>query len=247
MSRDDILLESACLEDFFRRDRVCLPSDRFAATMVDPEALARLSEWAASDDSQTLHLAGPDFRSDELNNPTSSLAAKFIDLATQSRVPVVSFSCQLRRDTKNDVGCTREMRGFIELVYALIRQLIELLPPQLKQSDMIFWNRRFQRLDGTETSLEEALEMLKHLYQRVPRKVFCVIDGIQWLDDKSTSAVLAQLIQSLQDGRMKILFTTTGHSRALLHILSRRDLCILHETRERGGGPSGALEGLVRF
>lgn len=96
--------------------------------MVNPKTLARLSEWStASSSSQVLWLEGPHIEADDFENPVTMMAAKFVDLADRSRVPVMSYFCQLSRHEQLRPGNTREMQAMTALLYALLRQMVELL------------------------------------------------------------------------------------------------------------------------
>lgn len=86
----DVLMNSRHLEDFFHRDRVRLPLEPSSPTRVSPETVKRLSEWMKATSSQFLWLEGPFLVGDELENPLAMLSNKVIDLADQSRIPIIS-------------------------------------------------------------------------------------------------------------------------------------------------------------
>lgn len=61
--------------------------------------------------------------------------------------------------------------------------------------------------------------VFRDLLSLTPGTVYCVIDGSHWLDDKATDLPLAQLMECLRSGRLKVLFTTSGRSGCLLKSL----------------------------
>jgi hypothetical protein len=232
---DDIVLNSVNLEDFFYRDRVRGAYNTDAPLMVPTETMASLTEWTKLSDSRILSIAGPNFSGDELEDPMSMLAAKFIEFARGSEIPLVSYFCKLQRGTPRG-GNTREVQGVVELVYAMIRQMVEMVLPEF-DSNKDFSKNRFSRLDGSGDTLGEAMAVLSDLIEVLPGKVFCIIDGIQWLDDRSTTVSLTSLVAALRTEKLKVLFTTSGESRGLLHSLSRSELLIL-DTPLRSGSHS---------
>jgi hypothetical protein len=216
---EDVSLNSRDLEDFFHRDRVRLPGDPPNPIMVNQETLTRLSEWTETTTSQVLWLEGSHTEADDFENPVTVMAAKFVDLADRSRVPVISYFCELRRNEPLRPGNTREAQAMVSLVYSLQRQMVELLLPRI-YTDIDLSESRFRRLDGTIDSWADALSILRDLLDLVPNTVFCVIDGFQWLDDRSTDSYLKELLQVLRREKLKVLFTTTERSACLREELS---------------------------
>lgn len=221
---EDIAVNSRGLEDFFSRGRVRLSSDRFRPVMVSPEALFRLSSWSSastSSPSGVLWLEGPPIEADDFENPLTSVAAKFIDLADRSGVPVISYFCQLSRHERLRRGNkTREVQVLVATLYALLRQMVELLLPQF-EADVDLSKSRFQCLDGTVDSWDDALAVFRDLLGlMVDGGVLCVLDGLHWLDDRSTDTYLEKLIDALRGDRLRVLFTTTGRSACLRRTIS---------------------------
>jgi hypothetical protein len=159
MSRDDLLLSSTELEQFFYRDRIRLESDLFSPMTIDHECLGRLEQWTQSTEIQILAISGPEFE------------------------------------------CTK-----------------------------VFSQVRFHQLDGTADTWDDATALFRDIRELLPGRIFCVIDGFQWLDDKSTAKHLVEFVEILRQSRLKVLFTTNSHSRCLLGCLSQSELLILDRT-----------------
>jgi hypothetical protein len=97
---------------------------------------------------------------------------------------------------------------------------------------------RFHQLDGTADTWDDATALFRDIRELLPGRIFCVIDGFQWLDDKSTAKHLVEFVEILRQSRLKVLFTTNGHSRCLFGSLSQSELLIL----DRAWNKSSRLE-----
>ena len=85
----EIALSSKHLEDFFHRDRIRLEGDEVYSAMMSHNTLSRLRDWVGGSSSQMLWLEGPATEADDFENPMTTLAAKFIDIADSSGVLVL--------------------------------------------------------------------------------------------------------------------------------------------------------------
>lgn len=211
---EDVSLNSAHLEDYFHRDRVRLPHDRFSPHSFPIRVLQRLSDWTAGTAPSIFWIDGPPLEADDLDNSVTLLAATFINMAAQSSLPILSYFCQLRRGEQTRESETRESQATISLLYALVRQMIELLLPVF-ETDVDLSQQRFSRLDGSSNSWPEALKLFAELVGLMPDKVFCVIDGMHWLDDRRNEGLLADLVRTLRESRFRVLITTSGRSPCL--------------------------------
>jgi hypothetical protein len=239
---DDIALWSAHLESYFHRDRVRLydqesdegakdpedPSHRFRQLRASQAVLRRLFEWTRTDqatpstDNRVLWLIGPYTTAIDFENPLSLLASSFLELADHAKAAVLSFFCELRRgeELREDMP-SNEYQALIALVYGLIRQSIEQFPVAIEALEDLS-EQRFTALEGTAGSLPASVEVLKDLLPHLPNPTFCVIDGFQWLDDRTTVQDLQALFQALRSAaNVRLLFTTTGRSACLADSISR--------------------------
>jgi hypothetical protein len=239
-TRENIQLFSSHLEDHFDRRQVLPPFDPPDQLFVEQSVVSSLQEWTAAVNSQLLCVAGPGQSSNI--SVTTLIAAKYATFAAKSKIPVISFFCELA--TKKLPRKTPEEAALISLVYALIRQLVELLPVDFA-SQIDFGQERFKPLDGTLDSWTETMKLLDDLLNLRPLYLFCVLDGFQWLDDSSTKKFLDNLLDVLRDHTstrkgvnsnssnlvLKILFTTAGKSRCLLGKLSKDELLLADQRR----------------
>lgn len=107
--------------------------------------IQQLSEWTQGLHDPILWLDGPAVEMDDMEKALTSLAAKFIDLVGANSLPVLSYFCELPRAVQENV--TRETKATIALLYALLRQIVELLPPQF-DTTLDFSEGRFLGLNG---------------------------------------------------------------------------------------------------
>lgn len=176
--------------------------------------MSRLSEWSQGTASPMLWLDGPFVEGPDSSNPLTLLAGKVIEVTDENRLNVISYFCDIRR---TDGAAPREVQALVALLYALIRQLIELLPPRF-DLDVDLSEERFLRLKGDIGSWEEALQLFRDLLELVPGSaVFCVIDGLHVLDYRSIQRPLTLLLGQLRhsNNRLRVLFTTSGRSYCL--------------------------------
>ena len=208
--------------------------DESSVTYMDWQVVSALEEWTTSG-SQILCIVGPNQVVD--TPPTTIAALDYVVSAIQAKIPVISYFCELpRRGTKLPNAMTAEMRGLIALTYAFIRQLIELLPSFIRYTEEL-GEQRFAKLDESVDSYDEAITVLGELLDLSPPMIFCVIDALEVLDDRSTTKHMTAFINTLRghkiyrnppaegsDRVLKILFTTAGRSSSLLTNLSDDEL-----------------------
>ncbi|KPM34994.1 hypothetical protein AK830_g11574 [Neonectria ditissima] len=201
---DDVARNSMHLEAFFDRDRVRIPYDRLTPVRVPRQTLSRLTEWSADVTSKMLFIEGPPTAADGIYNPLSRLAATFIDLASQSGFPVMSYFCELprRHQLRPDSDEPAVMQGVISLFSALLRQMVELVLP-IFETQIDLSEARFRMLNGTTREWDEAMALFRDLAKLMPQNMFCVIDGLHWFDDKSVEKYLAGLVQVLRESKFK--------------------------------------------
>ena len=224
------------LEDSIICGQVIVPYDPSVRLFFDWQVVAALQEWTASTSSQIINVVGPSQTQDV--SATASIASHTIELATQSKIPVVSFFCDLpQRGTVIPDNTTPEIIALVSLTYALIRQLIEVSPYPTKSSPHTLGRGSFERLNGQPDSLDVALDLLGQLLESSTPILICVVDGLEKLDGPRTRRHLVLLLEKFRGRRegkplgmpkrdclLKILLTTAGRSRCLLDSLSRDEL-----------------------
>jgi hypothetical protein len=230
---DEVIANSRYLEDFFSRDRILLPSAAVNPATVNKQTLVRLLRWSqASSPSQTLWIRGPYTPTRDSKNHMTRIGLKLVSLAHKHRhnVPMISFFCQLNSAKNLQLNETAEMKALTAVLYALIRQILEILPLPL-ENDIDLTESRFQHLNGTRGVWKDALMILEDLVGCITQPVFCILDGLQWLEHTSTQKHLRNLLEVLRRNYLHVLYITTGSSTSLEDNISRdetlreQDLC----------------------
>ncbi|TDZ54530.1 Acetylcholinesterase [Colletotrichum trifolii] len=187
---EQVSLISAHLEDFFDRERVRVPDDSIRPIMADPELYQHIVSWAKASPPNILWFEGSPLDARNFENPLTMTAATIIELAAKIGAPTISYFCELPRRSElrkgNDIT---EAQAMLSLAYALARQLIELLPPII-ETTVDLSQGRFESLDGTIGTWELLLQVLSDLIKMLPGPIFCIIDGLHWLDDRATNGNL---------------------------------------------------------
>lgn len=230
-SSDEIALNSRQVEDFFSRGRVRLDANDSRPMPFEPEIISSIADWSKGQAAPILRIDGPVMNCEEERNPLTMLAAQLIDLTTRSHLHVISYFCELSHTVK---VTEREMQATVALVYSLVRQLIELLPPEFEASTD-FSEARFRHLDGTLESCGEATRMFKDLLDIVPvATVYCIIDGLQLMDGKRVEGPLRGFLRQLRDkdGKLRVLFTTSGRSSCLSKELKAEETLVIDTFRK---------------
>ncbi|KAI1321382.1 hypothetical protein F5Y16DRAFT_413764 [Xylariaceae sp. FL0255] len=234
-SSDSIALSSRHLEDFFHRDRVRMFDDRVRPTRATPVIMKRLSEWMGQDTTKILWIEGPSLSATDGANPISVLSTKVVELAEQAGISTMSYCCELRRGEDLRPGnSSREAQASVAMMCALIRQMIELLEDRIETA-IDLSETRFQLLDGCSQSWPEMMRMFCDLLSLIPEPIFCVVEGLHWLDDRSTLGCLEEFVRAVKATKMRGLFTTTGRSACLRKQVHSQDTLIIRPADLKGG------------
>lgn len=110
---------------------------------------------------------------------------------------------------------------------------MELLLPHFETS-LNLSEVRLSLVNGTLESLPETLRLLGDVLKILDMQLLCVVDGLHWLDDRSTNTVLSELVETLRKSSTKVLFTTTGRSACLQRGVSRMEKLTIESLNPRG-------------
>ncbi|RYP71352.1 hypothetical protein DL771_004840 [Monosporascus sp. 5C6A] len=222
---------SRSLEAFFSWDSIRPAGIAAKPAQVNRKTLGRLVQWSrAGSDPQTLWLRGRYMPERGTENPLTRIGLKVVGHATRASIPMVSYFCQLGRLTRLRPNEPPEAEALTSVLYAFIRQMLWLLPPQFEGS-VDLSEERFRRLDGTEASWNVSLAILNDVIRLGAQPVFCILDGVQWLEHSSTDKHLRMFLDVLRQDRMKVLFVTTGTSLSLRDAISREETLADEELR----------------
>lgn len=223
----DTRLWSAHLEDHYSSKQIYpfpeTPQEFYAET----DFVSRLSEFTTTLGSQVLY-ATARFRPSGQNLLRLS-AAKYAFLARTNEVPVISFFCLPLSDDPGQL---------IALLYALIRQAVELLEDSTSTSAHLT-EENFNALEGMVDTWDSALQLFSETVRniRLPQLVF-VIDGVNLLEDdfdqdaqermRGLVRVLKEIAcpDAVKDCIIKVLFTTAGRSSCLCEELDSDQIVV---------------------
>ncbi|KAL4737022.1 hypothetical protein BDV11DRAFT_163163 [Aspergillus similis] len=235
-TRVELQLRSAHLQDYFDNDDP-LTSYEPTDVMVEENVLEALKQWSTDIYPQILTLGSvPDSAS---ASTIALLSAFYTNLARNAKFPVIAYSCSVPPTAMD--GMTLFQQGLIALVYSLIRQLLEYLPPVVNGSSThTVKAENFALLDGTLASWQEVLSLIDTLLYYAPPLLLCVVDGLDRLQDQSTDQYIRSLVRIFlshtrqssdsttgrQNVLLKVLFTITGRLAPLVETLSENPLTL---------------------
>ncbi|KAL3467085.1 hypothetical protein BJX64DRAFT_189989 [Aspergillus heterothallicus] len=235
-TRVELQLASVHLQDYFDSDNQIADYRPDVNVMVEDGVIEALQQWATDTFSQILAVGGSP--NPNVPNP-AHISACYANLALDAKLPVIAHFCSLPPTAKN--GMTLFQQGLIALVYSLIRQLIEHLPPVANgTSDRTIKGEHIAVLDGTFSSWKEVLTLVDTLLDFAPPLLLCVVDGLDKLQHPSTDAYIRSLVRLFvshtrkppdsepgrQDVLLKTLFTVTGPPDSLVETLSENPLTL---------------------
>ncbi|KAH6974180.1 hypothetical protein BKA56DRAFT_733835 [Ilyonectria sp. MPI-CAGE-AT-0026] len=230
----DIQFQSRQYEEFFDWDQVHLFSESFEPIMADSTLVMRLKAFTETMESQIMY-AHNRYQGTESNSLAKAIS-KYISLARETKVPVVSYFCRISSE-EAPPNRTKESIELSALLYAMIRQVVNLLPTELDNNAPILDQTRLASLDGTLRTWDGAVSLFRDLVNavRLPM-LLIVIDGLVFLEDDfehSTDGKMDKLILCLkelvdsseaEDRILKVLFTTEGLSEPLCQELDESDI-----------------------
>ena len=209
--REDALNAAHALDRHILGGRAIeLPGLKYAS--FSSAVLLRLHQWSTESSSQFLWIIGkPDHT---LPSNMCTAASAMIATAEKLDIKVISHFCKLQSD-----GDRREEAGLIGLVYDLILQLLELMPPMINTDETPLSLDSLSELDGTMDTWYEALDLLEQLLSHNAWPLLlCIIDGLTRLDFRMCVPRCEELVdllmkcQETSNKILKILLTSSGNT-----------------------------------
>jgi hypothetical protein len=186
---------------------------------VTLDVLNRIQDWISNTFSEALWIEGPyDSPSPSQNSLTSAFILSNLN---RLRIPTLTYFFPYDSSEWDSFDCQTEV---LRLVYSIIWQAVSALPEDTMSttSSVDFSAFRMRKACGDET-LSDSIKLLIDLVKSGPPLIFCVIDGLQRLDDSKLGSKLQEglreLLQELCNlategpgkGKVfKVLFTTDG-------------------------------------
>lgn len=210
------------------------------AVALPNEMFARLRDWISSDKSEVLWVAGTTDHC--YPSKMSAIAATMVKLFAETKPMVVFHFCDLPNLRTIRDGKSVEEIGLISMVYSMIQQLIEHVPPQFDSSNDFSLNR-FTPLDGNISTLDIALELFRDLITLCLPYIVFIVDGIERLDYHEGQQGCKEFVNTLVQLKTmeprdndppcvyKVLFTTAGKPGVLTQHLEYREILLQDERR----------------
>jgi hypothetical protein len=247
----------AVLNEAFDYGRI-EPQDPEGCFFVESEVALRLQIWTTQKTPAFLGILGPaTFSKDD---PSRTVVSRCIRAARGAGIPCISYFCTLAHEDPPP-GRTRATVETVGLLYALIKQLLLYLPPQLPSVPVLF-RYQFDELDGTLRSWEAALSLFANLIKLTATSYLLVaVHGFELLESQHTVSALKNFVRILRtfiDGKMdgdatslKVLLATSGMSRTLGEEFCAGEICDISRgsaARRVGGSGRGRQRlGIVDF
>ena len=212
-----------------------------------PSVIEAIQDWSQATSSQSLWIQGP--FEDAYPSLMSEVVGKVVSIALDFQLPILCFFCDLQRYeiVENTNNANPAALALIDLVYSLIRQLIDTFPAQVHALKEVT-KYDFRGLTGSLGSYGDAVVLLNRLLYLAPSTMLVFIDGLEQFDDLAVSDdeleydsseshyLILNLLEVLQDhmeqktsrfakdkGLMKILYTSAGPC-ATLEALDKESL-----------------------
>ena len=214
---------------------------------LDQRITVALERWMLETTSALLYLESEAFSAEARSPQVTVAAARIVESAQKIGLPTISFF----RDTPlvdedehiaSDNERADALRLLLGLVYSLILQLTQLLPP-LSKVDSLMFNSRFASLKASAASWPLALDTLSKLLVLAPPFLLCIIDGFHALetpimDSAQTHELLNVLRTAMQMEQkiVKVLFTNSKRAFSLIQAVPRDRREIIEGTRKAGFG-----------
>ncbi|KAI1344528.1 hypothetical protein F5Y15DRAFT_424676 [Xylariaceae sp. FL0016] len=155
---------------------------------------SRIRDWCKKEVSDSVWVEG----SPETTEPIQStrIAAVLLAAAQNSSTLTISYFCSLEIDRKLSIAASRR-KMLLDLIKSFIAQI-------LNHSDTAIANQNFdhealQRLPGSTTNVDEALDLLRNLRDQTPVDFLCIIEGVQELENRDDRDHTRNLKRTLKE------------------------------------------------
>ncbi|KAL4736597.1 hypothetical protein BDV11DRAFT_10613 [Aspergillus similis] len=201
--------------------------------VAEPRMVHMLGKWAqaTSGNAQILWIISPW----ETGAQTSAQLAALgiIWTAIQAKAQFISYICQRPHYGKLPrFKGAEDKAGILAMVYSLIRQLLQFQMPEDKVEIPV---EMVDKLTQTADNWDTAIELLKILLDNTPNLRYCIVSGLNLLEDGARD--LAQefvdvLLAHVQNvgWPVHLMFTTSGQSRVLSTKIARESKLMTNNT-----------------
>lgn len=229
----------------------CLPG-----LALDQRIAIALERWTLKQDASTLlYLEAAAYSAEARSPQVTVAAARIVEAADQIRLPTLSFFCDysLSESDPNHLAPDDEEASvsppLLGLVYSLIFQLTQLLPP-LTNIGSLITDSEIASLNASFTSWSLALRILSKLLTVAPSFLLCVVDGFHAFEGSGTDLtptreLLGVLQKAMEVERkvLKVLFTDSRRAFSLVQTIPMERREIIEGMRRAGSGRASVPAG----
>ncbi|KAK6839089.1 hypothetical protein PG987_004955 [Apiospora arundinis] len=188
-----------------------------ASPKIPEEVSVRIQSWIQNKGSQLLWVDGPIVMGS--GSSLSLTALRIYELTMHAGIPCVSFFCKRKYGIMSPESTTSGAT-LMALLYTIIDQLINLLPPSFESTTKINLENLDINPPGGSKVATAALGMVEQLLSYAPPAVTFIVDGLELVSNTTELPYLVRLVELLRtagggDKVFKVLLTTNGNSMAL--------------------------------
>ena len=232
-----------------------------SALAFDQRITVALERWTRAKTSTMLYLETAAVCAEARLPQVSIAATRIVNTADELKLPTISFFCDVPRESNHPSSSTdstaESAAPILGLVYSLIFQLIDVLPP-LTDTDALIDMAQVESLDGSITSFPKALVLFSQLMALTPPFLICIIDGFHAFEPSIRNTTHArEFLGAIKDSLglenkiFKFLFTNSRRAFSLLPEIPSESREIVEGVRRAGSGrmkaPAGRAFVNLRF
>ncbi|KAL9599906.1 MAG: hypothetical protein Q9219_003539 [cf. Caloplaca sp. 3 TL-2023] len=190
--------------------------------LINPEIQQQLQSWDRQPRPRGLWIQGPHNTSSLSQN--TLIAASLTALAEKRHVPYVFYFVDNKAFTLNSDSRPSHQKALFDMVFFLAVQFAWLLPTTFVTT-LDLSTERLEKLQENALSVDDAMDFVCDLRSLAPLIMYCIIDGVQGLENREDIQVTRDLQNVLRrltsmhsserarrlPGITKLCFTTDGH------------------------------------
>lgn len=218
-----------------------------SALALDQRVAVVLERWTLDNASTLFYLEAAAYSAEARSPEVTVAAARIVETADKIGLPTISFFCDIPPGSDADHPASDDEAASVSLpllglVYSLIFQLTQLLPPLTNIGSLVVASQ-VSSLNASFTSWPLALEILAKLLAVAPDFLLCVVDGFYAFETpEMDSTPIRELLNVFQNAMgmrqkvLKVLFTNSRRAFSLVQAIPSERREIIEGMRRAGSG-----------
>ena len=224
---NDIIPSLEGLLEFVSNGKRAMDRTEQVFLAFDERIAIALEKWTRAEASMLLYLEAAVMNT-SLNKPEVTVAAgQIVNSAQQLELPILSFFCSAT-DFVISSPETMSVSPLQGLVYSLIYQLAEQLPP-LTDLSMLLQPSILTALENPPLNWDLALELFTQLLVLGPPLLFCVIDSFHLIESRSGGDTNTRMQTHQLLGVLRVAMEAKGKTLKVLFVAPVRAFSLLEE------------------